>query len=59
MEEGEYPAAGAKREAFEELGVTVNIKETFAKIEFHGTQYFFFSRNYRRNLWYWARRRIH
>ncbi|MFD2210175.1 NUDIX domain-containing protein [Virgibacillus halophilus] len=41
MEEGEYPAAGAKREAFEELGVTVNIKETFAKIEFHGTQYFF------------------
>jgi len=41
IEEGEYPEAVAKREAYEELGVTVNIKKTFAKIGFHGTQYYF------------------
>ncbi|GAA0600121.1 NUDIX domain-containing protein [Virgibacillus siamensis] len=41
IEEGENPEAGAKREAFEELGVTVNVKECLAKVEFNGTQYFF------------------
>ena len=41
IEEGENPDAGAKREAFEELGVKVNVNECFAKVEFKGTQYFF------------------
>lgn len=41
IEEGENPEAGAKREAFEELGVKVNVKECFAQVEFNGTQYFF------------------
>ncbi|MEC0343726.1 NUDIX hydrolase [Peribacillus frigoritolerans] len=41
IEEGESPETGAKREAFEELGVKVNVIECFAKVEFNGTQYFF------------------
>ncbi|WP_353617943.1 NUDIX domain-containing protein [Bacillus sp. B4EP4a] len=41
IEEGENPETGAKREAFEELGVKVNVNECFAKVEFNGTQYFF------------------
>lgn len=41
IEDGETPQEAAKREAQEELGVTVNINECIAKIEFNGTQYFF------------------
>ena len=41
IEEGEHPETGAKREAFEELGVQVNVTDCFAKLEFNGTQYFF------------------
>ena len=41
MEEGETPEEGEKREALEELGVTVEIKECLAKLGNNGTQYFF------------------
>ena len=41
LEEGETPQEGAKREALEELGVNVKIKECLTKAEYNGTQYFF------------------
>ncbi|MCK6257802.1 NUDIX domain-containing protein [Fictibacillus sp. KIGAM418] len=41
IEDGETPQEAAKREAQEELGVTVNINECIAEVEFNGTQYFF------------------
>ncbi|MDX8366576.1 NUDIX hydrolase [Cytobacillus sp. IB215665] len=41
LESGETPEDGAKREALEELGVTVNISECFAIVQYNGTQYFF------------------
>ena len=41
LEDGETPEEGAKREALEELGVEVNIKECIAEVAFNGTQYFF------------------
>ena len=41
IEEGETPEEGAKREALEELGVTVEIKDCLVKMENNGTQYFF------------------
>lgn len=41
IEDGETPEEGAKREALEELGVTVKVGECIATIEFNGTQYFF------------------
>lgn len=41
IENGETPEEGAKREAYEELGVEVRINECLAKIEYNGTQYFF------------------
>ncbi|MBM7691435.1 ADP-ribose pyrophosphatase YjhB (NUDIX family) [Peribacillus deserti] len=41
IEAGESPSAAAKREAFEELGVSVLIKELFGTAEYNGTQYFF------------------
>lgn len=41
IEEGETPEIAAKREAFEELGVKVNVKACIGKVEFNGTQYFF------------------
>ncbi|MGE7625538.1 NUDIX hydrolase [Viridibacillus sp. NPDC096237] len=41
IEEGENPETGAKRKAFEELGVKVNVNECIAKVEFRGIQYFF------------------
>ncbi|MGB3260761.1 NUDIX hydrolase [Paenisporosarcina sp.] len=41
--EGEDPKTAAKREAFEELGVKVNVSECISKVEFNGTQYFFFA----------------
>jgi 8-oxo-dGTP pyrophosphatase MutT (NUDIX family) len=43
IEEGETSIEAAKREAFEELGVEVKIKECIAKVEFNGIQYFFLS----------------
>jgi 8-oxo-dGTP diphosphatase len=43
IEYGETPEEGAKREALEELGVEVKVKDCMAKIEFNGTQYFFHS----------------
>jgi 8-oxo-dGTP diphosphatase len=41
IEDGEAPAAGAKREALEELGVEVNVNECISEVEYNGTQYFF------------------
>jgi len=41
IDEGEDPKTAAKREAFEELGVKVNVSECVLKVEFNGTQYFF------------------
>ncbi len=41
IEDGETPEEGAKREAYEELGVKVKIRECIAKVEYNGTQYFF------------------
>lgn len=41
IEVGENPEIAAKREAFEELGVKVNVSECFAKVEFNSTHYFF------------------
>ncbi|MDG5473635.1 NUDIX domain-containing protein [Jeotgalibacillus sp. ET6] len=41
IEEGETPKMAAKREALEELGVTVLIKECIAEIEWNGTQSYF------------------
>lgn len=41
IEPEETPRQAAKREAFEELGVTVKIKDCLAEIEYNGIQYFF------------------
>lgn len=41
IEPGEAPEAAAEREAWEELGVKVEIRECLATVEFNGTQYFF------------------
>jgi 8-oxo-dGTP diphosphatase len=41
IEDGETPAEGAKREALEELGIEVNVKECISEVDFNGTQYFF------------------
>ncbi|MFH0348551.1 NUDIX domain-containing protein [Bacillus vallismortis] len=43
FEDDETPEEGAKREAFEELGVEVKVNECIAKVEFNGTQYFYLS----------------
>jgi 8-oxo-dGTP diphosphatase len=43
IENGETPIGGAKREAWEELGVEVTVKDCIAKVEYNGTQYFFLS----------------
>lgn len=43
LEEGETPEQAAAREAWEELGVTVNIRECIAEVEYGGTQYFYFA----------------
>ncbi|WP_088044477.1 NUDIX domain-containing protein [Bacillus sp. EAC] len=43
IEEGETPEQTTKREAFEELGVKINVKECIEKVEFNGMQYFFLS----------------
>lgn len=41
IEKGETPELAAKREAFEELGVNINVNECFGKVKYNGTQYFF------------------
>lgn len=41
IEEGETPEMGAVREAFEELGVRVQLNELLATVNYNGTQYFF------------------
>ncbi|MBB4825172.1 RimJ/RimL family protein N-acetyltransferase [Sporosarcina luteola] len=41
IEEGESPEQAAEREAFEELGVKVEIGETLGQVQFNGTQHFF------------------
>lgn len=41
IEDGETPEEAAKREALEELGVTVKVKESLAEVDFNGTQFFF------------------
>ncbi|CAG9622756.1 NUDIX hydrolase [Sutcliffiella rhizosphaerae] len=41
IENGETPEDGARREAFEELGVVVKVNKCISEIEFNGTQYFF------------------
>lgn len=41
IENGETPEEGAKREAFEELGVEVKVHECIKKVDFNGKQYFF------------------
>jgi 8-oxo-dGTP diphosphatase len=43
IEPGESPKEGAKREAFEELGVKVKVNECIAEVKYNGTQYFFLS----------------
>jgi 8-oxo-dGTP diphosphatase len=43
IEQGESPKEGAKREAFEELGVEVKVNECIAEVKYNGTQYFFLS----------------
>lgn len=41
IEEGESPAEAAKREALEELGLTIRVLECLATVEHGGTQFFF------------------
>ncbi|MFD1020874.1 NUDIX domain-containing protein [Thalassobacillus hwangdonensis] len=41
IEEGETISQAARREAFEELGVTVAVKELLVEVAYNGTQYFF------------------
>lgn len=44
IEKGETPESATKREAFEELGVKVNVNECISKVEFNGIQYFFLAK---------------
>nr|WP_249315665.1 NUDIX domain-containing protein [Bacillus sp. FJAT-49711] len=41
IEKGEAPEQAAKREAYEELGIDIDVKECIAEIDFNGKQYFF------------------
>ncbi|PLT28859.1 NUDIX domain-containing protein [Peribacillus deserti] len=41
VERGESPEAAAEREAYEELGVTIRIRQLFETAEYNGTQYFY------------------
>lgn len=43
IEQGESPEEAARREAFEELGVGVKVKECIKKVWFNDTQYYFLS----------------
>ncbi|MEZ0481481.1 NUDIX domain-containing protein [Planococcus sp. SSTMD024] len=44
IQQHETPEAAAKREAFEELGVQLEIEALFATIEYEGNQYFFMAK---------------
>ncbi|MDE4086816.1 NUDIX domain-containing protein [Planococcus maritimus] len=44
IQQHETPEAAAKREAFEELGVQVEIQGLFATIYYEGNQYFFMAK---------------
>ncbi|QCR33902.1 NUDIX domain-containing protein [Lysinibacillus sp. SGAir0095] len=41
IEKGETPEEATKREAFEELGVSIIVKDCFAEVSYNGIQYFF------------------
>jgi 8-oxo-dGTP diphosphatase len=41
IEDGETPKAATEREAYEELGVSINVKECFDIVQYNGTQYFY------------------
>ena len=41
IEMGETPEAATKREAFEELGVKINVNKCISKVAFNGTESFF------------------
>src|SRR5699024_10685453 len=41
IEHEESPEEATKREAYEELGVHIDVKNCIAKIDFNGDQYFF------------------
>lgn len=41
IKKGETPIEATKREAYEELGIEVEVKECIAEVEFGGRQYFF------------------
>jgi len=41
IENGETPKEAAKREALEELGVEVNVKDCLTEVQWNGMQYFF------------------
>ncbi|MEK5390762.1 NUDIX domain-containing protein [Margalitia sp. FSL K6-0131] len=41
IKEGETPEEATIREAYEELGVKVAIRELIGKLEYNGTQYFY------------------
>ena len=44
IQQHETPEAAAKREAFEELGVQVEIEGLFAKLAYQGDQYYFMAK---------------
>ncbi|PFV77692.1 DNA mismatch repair protein MutT [Bacillus sp. AFS059628] len=41
IEEGETPEEATKREAYEELGVHIEVEHLIAKVEYKGTEYYF------------------
>lgn len=41
IEQGETPETATKREAYEELGVQMMVKDCIAEIDFNGRQFFF------------------
>ena len=41
IENGETPEEATKREAFEELGVKINVKDCIQIVQYNGTQYYF------------------
>ncbi|MCR2822325.1 NUDIX hydrolase [Lederbergia panacisoli] len=41
IEKGEAPEEAAKREAYEELGIDIDVSECIAEIDFNGKQFFF------------------
>ncbi|HHQ8911419.1 TPA: NUDIX hydrolase [Bacillus cereus] len=41
IEEGETPEEATKREAYEELGVHIEVEHLIAEVEYKGTEYYF------------------